>query len=176
MWPPTLRVQRSLTWHLLWLGTSDCRTLECQMFLLISVNVLTDAVNAGTMSVGLEEHPNLSSVLPSIAFHTEHCQAECQLAHWESFANAALLTKHRQERAVPAPSRMVVGPCVLLSLGWMDVALQPCAVLHFGIDTRPQLHARPSCTRSCRFLDIQQHFTLVSYCNRRLPITRKAGS
>ena len=65
-------------------------------------------------------------------------------------ASAALLTKHRQERAVPAPSRMVVGPCVLLSLGWMDVALQPCAVLHFGIDTRPQLHARPSCTRSCR--------------------------
>ena len=40
-------------------------------------------------------------------------------------ASAALLTKHRQERAVPAPRRMVVGPCVLLSLGWMDVALQP---------------------------------------------------
>ena len=41
--------------------------------------------------------------------------------------SAEVLTKHRQERALPAPRRLVVG----LSLGWMDVALQPCAALHF---------------------------------------------
>ena len=68
-------------------------------------------------------------------------------------ASAALLTKHRQERAVHAPRRLVVGPCVLLSLGWMDVALQPCAVLHFDIDTRPvaratKLHAQLQVARA----------------------------
>ena len=44
-----------------------------------------------------------------------------------------------------ATRRLVVGPCVLLSLGWMDVALQPSAVLCFRIDTRVHrscLHAQ----------------------------------
>ena len=42
------------------------------MLLLISVSILTDADNARTLSVGLEERPNLSLVLASITSCTEH--------------------------------------------------------------------------------------------------------
>ena len=85
------------------------------MFLLISVNVLTDAENARTMSVGLEERPNLSSVLPSVTSLTEYVTdlsghllvARCYL--WKGNTFLSLEQDDYAQRARPA---IVLSECV----------------------------------------------------------------
>ena len=63
------------TWHITWLRTWSRQVLECQMSLLVSMSASMHAEGTKVLSVGLEERPNLSTILASIAYCTE-CVAE----------------------------------------------------------------------------------------------------